>query len=59
MNIEAAIVDVTFVAVNTFVGSFSCVKPLVQFEMNKLGELCRAQLALVGLFSRVESEMSL
>lgn len=51
--------DVTFVAVNTFVWSFSRVKSFVQLEMNKLGELCRAQLALVGLFSRVQSKMSL
>lgn len=48
---QAAEVDVVAVAVWTLVGALSCVQPFVQFEVDKLCELGRAELALIRLLT--------
>lgn len=45
---EAAQVDVVAVAVGAFVRTLAGVQPLVQFEVDELGELGRAEFAVVG-----------
>lgn len=54
---QAAQVDVVAVAVGAFVRALARVQPLVQLEVDELGELCRAQLAVVRLLPRVEPEV--
>lgn len=51
MEAQAAQMDVVAVAVWTLVRALSCVQPFVQFEVDKLGELSRAELALIGLLT--------
>lgn len=58
MKLQAAQVDVVAMAVGAFVWTLAGVQALVQFEMNKLGELCWAEFAVVGLFTRVETQVS-
>lgn len=59
MDFEAAEVNIALVAVDTLVWPFPGMETLVQLQMHKLGEFSRAQLALIRLFSRVESQMGL
>lgn len=55
---QAAHVDVVAVAVGAFVRTLAGVQALVQLEVDKLRELGRAEFALVGLFPRVEAQVS-
>ena len=59
MEPQAAQVNVVPVAVGALVGALAGVQALVQLEVDKLGELGRAQLALVGFLSRVEAQVGL
>lgn len=54
---QAAQVDVVAVAVGAFVRSLAGVQPLVQLEVDELGELCGAEFAVVRLLPRVEAEV--
>lgn len=56
---QAAQVDVVAVAVWALVRTLAGVQALVQLEMDKLGELGRAQLALVRLLARMEAQVGL
>lgn len=57
MEPQAAKVDVVSVTVWTLVWTFSCVQTFVQFKVNILCKLGWADLALVGLFTRVQSQV--
>ena len=59
MEPQAAQVDVVAVAVEALVRALARVQPLVQLEVDELGELGRAQLALVGLLARVQTQVGL
>lgn len=52
---QAAKVDVVAMAVWTLVRALSCVQPFVQFKVDKLCELSWTELALIRLFTRVQS----
>lgn len=50
--------NVVAVAVRAFVRTLAGVQALVQLEVDKLGELGWAEFAVVGLFPRVEAQVS-
>lgn len=56
---QAAQVDVVAVAVGAFVWTLTGVQALVQFQVDELGELGGAELAVVGLLAGVQAEVSL
>lgn len=58
MEPQAAEVDVVAMAVGAFVWSLAGVQALVELEVDKLGELCRAEFAVVRLLPRVKAEVS-
>lgn len=55
---QAAQVDVVAMAVGAFVWTLAGVQALVELEVDKLGELCRAELAVVRLLPRVKAQVS-
>lgn len=55
---QAAQVNVVAVAVGAFVWTLAGVQTLVQLEVDKLGELGWAELAVVGLLPRMEAQVS-
>ena len=56
---QTAQVDVVALAVGAFVRALAGVQALVQLEVDELGELCRAELAVVRLLPRVQTQVSL
>lgn len=56
---QAAQVDVVAVAVRTLVRALAGVQALVELEVDELGELGRAEFAVVGLLPRVEAQVRL
>jgi len=57
MSPEAARANVLLVATLAGIGSFVCVQPLVQFQMNELSELGGAKVASVRLLAGVQSKV--
>lgn len=57
MEPQAAQVDVVAVAVGAFVRPLAGVQALVELEVDELGELCRAEFAVVGLLPRVKAQV--
>lgn len=57
MESQTVEVNVVAVAVRTLVRTLSRVQPFVQFEVDKLCKLGWTDLALVGLFTRVQPQM--
>lgn len=51
--------DVALVAVHALVGPFPGMQALVKLQVHELGELGRADLALVGLLARVQAQVGL
>lgn len=49
--------DVVFVVMGIFVGSFSGVEAFVEFQVYKLGEFGRVYFVLVRFFFRVKSQV--
>lgn len=56
---QAAQVDIVPMAVGALVRSLARVQSLVELEVDKLGELGRAKLAVVGLLTRVQAQVGL